>query len=182
MDNKFMSVFVLLLSVVVGCSTASTPIKTDSSNENTSVLANNSPAATKSDLDSPNVGDKGPKKISVCKEYDVAEDPNINALKIVRSGHVLYTIKLLSERERPGFAFDGVKKTREGFELAIEYGTRIFYRKNFIFICKDDKFSLSKIEVDSFDRQSPDKSSKYEVIRVKPHLPLDKFSIIDFMR
>ena len=75
-----------------------------------------------------------------------------------------------------------MKKTREGFELAIEYGTRIFYRKNFIFICKDDKFSLSKIEVDSFDRQSPDKTSKYEVIRVKPHLPLDKFSIIEFMR
>ena len=67
MDNKFMSVFVLLLSVVVGCSTASTPIKTDSSNENTSVLANNSPAATKSDLDSLNVGDKGPKKTRFVK-------------------------------------------------------------------------------------------------------------------
>ena len=181
MDNKFMSAFVLLVSLVVGCSTDSPPIKTESHNENTSVSANNPSVAAESEVKRLSVGDKGPKKISVCDEYDMEEDPDTNAVKIVSGGEVLHTIKLLSDRERNGFAFDGVKKTKEGFELAIEYGTRIFYRKNFIFICKEDKFSLSKIEVDSFDRQNPDKSSKEEVMRVQPRLPLEKFSITNFM-
>jgi hypothetical protein len=175
-------VFVLLLSLVVGCSTDSPPIKTESHNENTSVSANNSSAATEPEVKRLSVGDKGEKKLSVCDEYDVAEDPDTNAVKIVSGGKVLHTIKLLSDTQRNGFAFDGVKKTQEGFELAIEYGTRIFYRKNFIFICKDNKFSLNKIGIDSFDKQNPDKSSKYEVIKVKPHLSLEKFTITDFMR
>ena len=76
------------------------------------------------------VEDKG-QKTSVCDEYDVEEDPDTNSVKFVSGGQVLHTIKLLTDRERNGFAFDGVKKTQEGFELAIEYGTRIFYRKNF---------------------------------------------------
>ena len=112
--------------------------------------------------------------------YSVEEDPATNSVKIMRGGTVLHTIKLLTDLERNGFAFDGVKKTRQGFEIAIEYGTRIFYHKVFIFICRHHKFYLSKISVDSFDRRNPEKWSK-KVIRVQPNLPLEKFSITDFM-
>jgi hypothetical protein len=148
-----MSVFVLLLSLIVGCSTSNPPIKTH-----------------------PDVKRSG----AVCDDYDVEEAPDINSVTIVSGGHVLHAVKLLTDRERNGFAFDGVKKTQAGFELAIEYGSRIFYRKNFFFICRRDHFYLSRIGVESFDRQNPEKWSK-KVIKARPNLPLEKFSITDFM-
>lgn len=163
----------LLFLTMVGCSTDSPPIRAESHSEQQPVSANHSSPVA-------GIEDKG-QKTSVCDNYDVEEDTDTNSLKIVSGGDVLHTIKLLSDKERNGFAFDGVKKNKEGFELAIEYGSRFFYHKNFIFICKDDKFHLSKIEVDSFDRQNPDKSSKFEVIKVQPNVPLEKFSITDFM-
>jgi len=159
-----MSVLVLLLFLMVGCSADNPPIKTVSAN-NSSPLAESKKAQT----------------TSVCDNYVVEEDTDTNSVKVESGGQVLHSIKLLSDRERNGFAFDGVKKNKEGFELAIEYGSRIFYHKNFIFICKDDKFHLSKIEVDSFDRQDPYKSSKHEVISVQPNVPLEKFLLTDFM-
>jgi len=107
-------------------------------------------------------------------------DPGTRSLKIVSGGQVLHTIKLLTDVERNGFAFDGVNKTKDGFELAIEYGSRIFYGKKFIFICRHHKFYMGKIRVDSFDRQNPEKWSR-KVIRMRPNLPLEKFSISDFM-
>jgi len=39
---------------------------------------------------------------------------------------------------------------------------------------------LSKIRVESFDKHNPEKWSK-KVVRVQPNLPLEKFSITDFM-
>ena len=179
MTNKSISVFVLLLSLIVGCSTDSSLITTESHNEKPPVSANNSSAIGESDVKRSNVDDKG-LRTSGCDEYSVEEDSGTNSVKIMREGTVLHTIKLLTDLERNGFAFDGVKKTKEGFELAIEYGTRIFYRKNFIFICRHHKFYLSKISVDSFDRRNPEKWSK-KVIKLQPKLPLEKFFITDFM-
>ena len=144
--------FVLILILMVGCAAGTSRITTD---------------------------DKGTKN-SGCDDYSIKEDTETNSVKIARSGKVLHTIKLLTDAERNGFAFDGVKKAQEGFELAVEYGSRIFYRKNFIFTCRQDKFYLTRIGVDSFDRQNPEKWTK-KVIKVRPNVPLEKFSITDFM-
>ncbi len=182
-SNKSMSIHVavLMLSLFVGCSTDSSPIMTKSTNEKPPVSANNSSAVGESHVDRPSIDDKG-LKTSGCDEYRVEEgtDTGTRSVKIVRGGQVLHTIKLLTDVELNGFAFDGVKKTKGGFELATEYGSRIFYRKNFIFICRHHKFYLSKIGVDSFDRQNPEKWSR-KVVRVRPNVPLEKFSITDFM-
>jgi len=104
--------------------------------------------------------------------------PSVNIVS--DGGRILHSIKLLTDAERNGFAHDGVKKTKEGFEFGIEYGSRIYYHKRFIFICRQQRFYLSKIGVDSFDRQNPEKWSR-KVIRVQPNLLLEKFSITDFM-
>lgn len=116
------------------------------------------------------------------KGYSVEEgkEPGTNSAKILRGDTVLHTIKLPTEAEVNGFAVNWVKKTKEGFEIAIEYGTRMYYAKRFIFICKQHTFYLSKIRVDSFDRQNPEKW-KRKVIRVRPNVPLEKFSVTDFM-
>ena len=116
------------------------------------------------------------------KGYTVEEgtEPGSNSAKIVRDGAVLHTIKLPTEAEVNGFAVNWVKKTKGGFEIAIEYGTRMYYAKRFNFICKQHKFYLSKIRVDSFDKQNPEKWSR-KVISVRPNVSLEKFSVTDFM-
>jgi hypothetical protein len=106
--------------------------------------------------------------------------PDTHTVNIVRDGTVLHTIKLLTEIERPGFGFDGAKKTKDGFEISVQYGTRIFYAKTFVFICRQHRFYLSKIRVESFDRQNPAKQSR-KVTNVRPNVPLEQFSITDFM-
>ena len=125
------------------------------------------------------------------KGYSVEEGikPGTHPVNIVREGRVLHTIELPTEMDVNGFGFGGVKKTKAGFEIAIEYGTRIFYHKRFIFICLQGKFYLSKVIVESFDKHEPVKTKagwefqiKTRVIKVKPNMPLEKFFITDFMR
>jgi hypothetical protein len=186
-SNKSMSVHVavLMLSLFVGCSTDSSPIMTKSSNEKRPISANNSSAVGESHVDRSSIHDGGSKTLDCDdpKGYSVEEGavPGTNSVNIVREGRILQTIKLLTEIEQPGFGFDGAKKTKNGFEISIEYGSRIFYGKTFIFICRQHKFYLSKIKVESFDRQNPEKWSR-KVIRVWPNVPLEKFSVTDFIK
>jgi hypothetical protein len=183
-DNKFMSVFVLFLSLFVGCATDSSPITTKSQNEKPPVSANNPSAVGQSQVERPSVDNKSSKTLDCDdpKGYSVEEgtEPGAHPVNIVRDGRVLHTIKLPSGEGLNGFAFDGVKKTNQGFEISIEYGSVIYYHKAFVFICRRHKFYLSKIRVDSFNKHNPEKWSK-KVIRVRPNVPLEKFSITDFM-
>ena len=114
------------------------------------------------------------------KGYSVEEDPESNTVKIVKDGTIFHTIKLLTDEERNGFAFNGVKKTKTGFEMSVEYGSVIYYGKTFMFVCKQHKLYLSKIRVESFDKHNPEKWSR-RVVRVQPNVPLEKFSLTDFM-
>lgn len=179
-----MSVFVLLLFLIVGCSTHSSPITAESHNERPRVSATNSSAVGESHVERPGIDNKSSKTLNCDdpKGYSVEEgiEPGTHPVNIVRDGRVLHTIKLPTGLDVNGFGFDGAKKTKEGFEIAIEYGSRIYYGKRFIFICRRHQFYLSKIRVDSFDRHNPEKWSR-KVIRVQPNLPLEKFSITDFM-
>lgn len=175
--NRFMSVLVLLL-LIVGCSTKSSPIAPKP------IAANSSSAVAESHVAGPSTADQGAKTFDCDdpKGYSVEEgtDPGTHSVKIVRDGTVLHTIKLLTDRDRNGFGFNGVKKTQEGFEISIEYGSVIYYGKTFTFICKNHKFYLSKIKVESFNKHNPERWSR-KVIRVQPNVPLEKFSISDFM-
>ena len=114
--------------------------------------------------------------------YSVVEvrDPEANYVNIARGGKLLQSIRLPTDMERNGFGFNWAKKTKEGFEISVEYGSRFYYGKRFNFICKQGAFYLSKVIVDSFDKNNPEKWHK-RVMRVTPNLPLEKFSITDFM-
>ena len=183
-DNRFMSVFVLFLSLIVGCATDSSPITTKSHSEKPPVSADNSSAVRESHNDRPGVDNESSKTLNCNdpKGYSVEEgtEPGTHSVNIVRDGRVLHSIKLLTDMEQNGFGFNWAKKTKEGFEISIEYGSIIYYGKRFIFICKHHKFYLSKIRVDSFDKHNPEKWSR-KVITVQPNVPLEKFSITDFM-
>ena len=119
-----------------------------------------------------------------CDEpYSVEEgtESETHSVKIVRGGTVVHTIKLPTGANWNGFALDGVKKTNQGFEIEIEYGSVIFYSKRFTFVCRHHQFYLSKIRVESFNKHNPAKWTR-KVIRVRPNLSVEKFSITDFMR
>src|SRR5262245_25868071 len=109
------------------------------------------------------------------------KEPGMNSVKILSSGTVLHTIELPTGVTRNGFAFDGVRKTSQGFEISVEYGSVIYYHKAFVFICRQHTFYLNRIKVDSFNKHNPEKWSK-KVVRVRPKVPLEKFFITDFMR
>jgi len=117
------------------------------------------------------------------KGYSVEEGtkPGTHPVNIVREGRVLHTIELPTGETRNGFGFDGVRKTSQGFEISIEYGSVIYYHKAFVFICRQHTFYLNRIKVDSFNKHNPEKWSK-KVVRVRPKVPLEKFFITDFMR
>ena len=170
--------FVLLVVLIVACSTNSSPITTKSQNEKPSVSANDS-STVQAEVQNSRVDNNSP-KASWCSEATVQDDAETNSVRIVGRGTVLHTIKLFTDKDFNGFAFDGVKKTKDGFELAIEYGSRFFYRKNFVFVCRNNNFYLTEIGVDTFDKHNPKKWSR-KVIRVRPKLPLEKFAIYDFM-
>lgn len=114
--------------------------------------------------------------------YSVGEvlRADVRYVEIAQGDKVLGAIRIFSDVERNGFALDEVKKTKPGFEISVEYGSRYFYHKRFIFICKQHKFYLHKVIVDSFDRHSPEHWWMKQ-IRIKPMLPLEKFSLDDFM-
>src|SRR6266853_4743647 len=157
-SNKSRSVHgaVLMLSLFVGCSTDSSPIMTKSTDEKPPISADNSSAVGESHVDRPNIDDEGSKTLD-CDDpngYSLEEGTvqGTSSVNIVRDGRVLHTIKLLTDIEQNGFAFDGAKKTKEGFEISIEYGSVIYYHKTFMFICRQHKFYLSKIRGGSFNK------------------------------
>ena len=121
--------------------------------------------------------------------YSVVEvrDPRANYVNIVQGDKVLNSIRLPTGTERNGFGFSWAKKTKAGFEISVEYGSRYYYGKRFNFICKRHKFFLSRIIVDSYDRNPVKTNSGWEVpiktrvVKVKPNLSREKFVITDFM-
>jgi len=175
---------VLTLSLFVGCSTDTPPVMNKSSSENPPISANSSSVVEESNLDKTSRDDKGLTTLDCAdpKGFTVEEGTarGTDSVNIVRDGKVLHTIELLTDLKRNGFAFDGAKKNKDGFEISIEYGSIIFYHKTFFFTCRQHKFYLNKIRVDSFNRHNPEKWSK-NVVNVQPNLPLEKFSITDFM-
>jgi len=156
----------------------------ESHNAKPAASANNSVAVVESHVERPTVNDEGSTSFDCAdpKGYSVVEDGDAEAnyVHIVQGDKVLKTIRLPTGLERNGFGFNWAKKTKEGFEISVEYGSRIYYGKRFNFICKQHKFYLSKVIVDSFDKNKPEIWNT-KVIRVKPNLPLEKFSITDFM-
>ena len=94
---------------------------------------------------------------------------------------ILGSIRIFTDSERNGFALDEAKTTKTGFEISVEYGSVIFYHKRFVFICKQHRFYLTRVLVDSFNKHNPKHWWKKSVT-VKPALPLEKFHLDDFMR
>jgi hypothetical protein len=104
-------------------------------------------------------------------------------LNIVSGGEIKAAIKIPTDSDAQGFALESTERTKAGFEITIEYGTRIYYRKRFNFTCKNGDFYLYQVKVESFDKFDPVSMNKWtrKEIKVRPNLPVEKFSIFDYL-
>ena len=87
--------------------------------------------------------------------------------------------KLLKTIEVPGFSLGEARKTKEGFDISIEYGSRYYFSKRLMFECKKDGFYLTKIKVESFDKTNPSKWTN-KTVMVKPPVSLRDFQLMKY--
>jgi hypothetical protein len=114
--------------------------------------------------------------------YTIAETVKGEARYVdIKQGDIVFgSIRVFTDAERNGFALDEAKTTKTGFEISVEYGSRYFYHKRFVFICRQHRFYLTRVFVDSFDKHNPEHWKK-KAVRVRPALPLERFLLDDFM-
>lgn len=200
--SKFMSAYfsVLLLFIAVGCSAKNSAKMTSVHNENADVHNQNSNLPNKNvrvnEENSKNaVVKNGNSKNLDCNEQNgysliVVKNPNRKHqgditpedVNIVVGDEVVAKIEL-PNAEVNNFVINSAEKTEEGFEIKAEWGLKYHYDLQYNFRCKEDNFYLYKVIIENFDWSDPvsrDKPSKKE-IQIKPNLPLEKFSILDYL-
>ena len=180
-------VTVWLLSVAAGCSVNNAAKTANIQNRNTAVPSIVSKAPDKNgdsktvDCDDPNgfrlVVVKDPERAS----QNLGTTPRI--LNVVAGDEIKVAIKVPTDSDAQGFSLVSTEKTKEGFEITIEYGSRIYYRKQFNFICKEGNFYLYQVKVENFDKHDPENMAKWDrkEQKIKPNLPIEKFSIFEYL-
>lgn len=118
---------------------------------------------------------------SYCLE--VVEDTTREAknVNIIFGGKIKWIVKLPSPLDQNGYALNRANKTSDGFEISIEYGSRNYFNKSFVFLKKDETFYLTEIKVDSFDKQNPEKATK-RTVKITPAVSIEKFDIEEYMK
>lgn len=193
---------VWLLFIAAGCSPNNSARMTSFQNENAAIHNRNSNAPDRNvpvnQENSKNVVVKNANSKTLdCNNPDgyslvVVEDPSRNIeeavttpklLNIVVGDEVMTAIKIPTQSDANGFALNWAKKTKEGFEISVEYGSRYYFEKQFNFICKEDSFYLYKVKIESFDKNDPESMDKPDEkeIQIKPNLPIEKFSLFDYL-
>jgi hypothetical protein len=104
-------------------------------------------------------------------------------LNVVSGDKIRVAIKVPTDSNAQNFSLSSTEKTKEGFEITIEYGTRYYYKKQFNFVCKEGDFYLYKMKVESFDKFDSVSREKWDrkEVKVEPNLPIEKFSIFDYL-
>ena len=117
------------------------------------------------------------------KSYKVEEDRNdkFHIINFIQNNEVVGTLKTPTGLTYNGFALNWARKTKLGFEVSIEYGSRFYYEKNFEFICKNHQLYLTRIKITTFDKNNPENSWKESKKVVKPNISLSNFEITDYI-
>lgn len=193
---------VWLLSVAVGCSVNNSATLTAPRNENTVALNQNSNVSDKSppahdENSKTEVVNNGNSKTLDCNNPNgyglvVVTDPERASqnsgstpkiLNVVVGDEIRAAIKVPTDSDAMGFSLKATEKTKEGFKVTIEYGSRYYYKKQFYFICKEGGFYLHRVIVESFDKNDPESMNNWDrkEVKIKPNLPIEKFSIFDYL-
>lgn len=179
-----------LLIIAVGCSCNNSAEMTGFSdkyknvqNHNNSV-SNRTAAVSNKNAKTLDCGDANSYNLVV--EEDTSQDADDTfrkVLNVVVGDEIKTAIKIPTQADANGFSLNWAKKNKEGFEISIDYGSRYYFQKQFNFICKKGEFYLYQIKVESFDKHDRKSMENWDkkVIKIKPNLPIEKFSIFDYL-
>ncbi|MFV0387340.1 MAG: hypothetical protein ACK5NT_01185 [Pyrinomonadaceae bacterium] len=144
-------------------------------NSSTSPETNASPSETAS------VTPSDTKSDSVSVKIEHNEERNADDILVFVGSEEVGKIETPSFEDVNDFAVDEAKPNEKGFEFTVEYGSRYKYEKTFFFEKNGQVFSLSSIDVKSFDGANPDKSSQ-KTVKIDPQVSLDKFEISEYLK
>ncbi|PWG78088.1 hypothetical protein [Pararcticibacter amylolyticus] len=108
------------------------------------------------------------------------ESTNKREIGVWRFDKDVCHLALPSQDDYMGFSVNWIKKTSAGFQLSIEYGSRIYYRKDFNFYYINDHFYLTGVRTERFDK-SKDEKGKTQFKSFKPPIPIENVIITDYM-
>jgi long-subunit fatty acid transport protein len=121
-------------------------------------------------------------KIGYVLKLTVGENDK-RLLLVQKKGITKNTINILSqdgENWAFGFSLRWIKEIDNGFEISIDYGSRMYHHKDFQFIHESNTFYLKKIKITTFDKFHPEKF--YDTVEVlKKPLNIDDFKMKDFI-
>lgn len=167
---------ILFTAFAVSCGTANAPQNANLGDGN---------ITSNSDLANSGLEKLAEKKLSPkCggKTYSVliAEKSGNQSIVFAEGNNIRRTVKMPTQTDAANFSLDHFGETKNGFEIAIEYGSKYYYRKSFNFVCEKDNFYFDKVSVEKFEKNNPSKITKKEV-KMNPKEPLERFSFTGFL-
>jgi hypothetical protein len=114
--------------------------------------------------------------------YRISVQDNVDSSHIlfIRSRDKdIYSLKLPSQ-EKSYYLLRGVKKIQNGIEMDVEFGSRYYFYKKFIFVCNKGQLLLDRIKVDSFDKAYPS-NWKFRTVFVRPRTLLNRFVLDKYL-
>ena len=110
--------------------------------------------------------------------------PNRDEIRIVRpGGTILYTLKMPSVDDFQNFGTGPLVPSNDGFDVSVDWGSRIYHEVTFSFACREDELRLSTIKHSTLDKHDPENDAKSanRTISVKPDLSMRDVVVGDFL-
>jgi hypothetical protein len=110
--------------------------------------------------------------------YRITVQDNVDTSHILfirLHGKDIYALKLPSQ-EKSYYLLRGVKKIQNGIEMDVEFGSRYYFYKKFIFVCNNGGLLLDQIKVESLDKAHPS-NWKFRTVLVRPRILLNRFAL-----
>ena len=86
----------------------------------------------------------------------------------------------LPNEQNSYYLLDDVSRLRNGFKMDVEFGSRYFFHKTLIFVCRRGGFELDRIETQTFDKFDPDKW-RHRTRIVRPRVALKRFNLEKYL-
>lgn len=102
------------------------------------------------------------------------------SIQLVTENRLMEEIKLPSKSEYNNFSLNWIRENNDGFEISIEWGTRVYIHKTFYFSCQREKFYFKRIKLNSFDKREPETDYIKDSL-INFNVPLSDFKIHDYM-
>lgn len=90
------------------------------------------------------------------------------------------TVQMPDKSDAANFSLDHFGETKNGFEIAVEYGDKYYYHKSFDFVCEKGDFYFNKVGVEKLEKNNPGKITRKDV-KMNPKEPLERFSFTGFL-